>query len=172
MPLSGNRQEAIVTIISVVFMVGLILVLIFRHEGKSGTQPNSQAKVNQSDTSGLAIPNTERQNPKTNEWVDQSMDGAGGLDLPKIREAANTYVETHDSGCAAKGFSSTAINGNFYFVAVDLTCGKRRKIANLVARRFYTLDQKSSYWKADLLSKDVLSLALTERQEGETSQDQ
>ncbi|MGA8184008.1 MAG: hypothetical protein WB819_10250, partial [Terriglobia bacterium] len=99
-----------------------------------------------------------------------AIDGIGGEDIPKVREVANAYVQAQESGCSARGFSSTSINGNLYFVAVDLTCDKTRKTLNLVARRFYTLDQESSYWKADLLSRDVVGLALTERQ-AETSQD-
>lgn len=167
-----KRMEIIMSLVSIVGLVCL-MVYLFHSARSDGTKPEPQAKADQTLPFGKLAVSPVKEGPSASEWMDELLGGAGGVDLPQVRDAAKVYTESHDPGCRAKGFSSTPLNGNLYIVAVDLTCGRTRKTVNLVERRFYTLDQKSSYWKADLPSKDVVvGLALTGEGWAEPSGDQ
>jgi len=80
----------------------------------------------------------------------------GGENRPQVRQAAVDYVKAAMPDWKVLGISSFPYSGTLYIVGLDLQFGEKRQTVNLLVRFFVRPDGKTSYWKADPLSPQLV----------------
>ena len=72
-----------------------------------------------------------------------------------IRGVVKGFVEQRFEGSTVEGISVTEINGNLVMAGIDVSIQGKNRTVTLIARRFYRVDKRPPYWKAEPLTPEL-----------------
>ena len=80
----------------------------------------------------------------------------GGENRPQVRQAAVDYARAVMPDSRVLGVASFPYTGTLYIVGLDLQSAEKKQTANVVVRLFVQPQGGKTYWKADLLSPELM----------------